>query len=196
MTNSWLALLLSVVVNASDNVGPHYPSCHMAVGGCATVARKAADPARHTVSQPEPVADTVAMLEAIWKAADAQVNMADVQWFYLPSAATTGLTASDAVRRGLVARGIPASDRLPVGDDTLVVRMTQKTRASNGSLHVTVSTWRTYVIGSGERRCRKGSGNTFTIIANKGLLGWTAVNEGPFATGDSVCQRPAVDSTA
>lgn len=193
MTTSRLALVLFASFYASAHSAPQYDSCPLPVHRCATAVREAADSVRHTVTQPEALADTVAMLAEIWKSANEDYETSYVRWFYLPTQVAISLSVSDGVRSALQRRGIPASDRLPVGDDTLVVRMDQFARHSPDSVRATVSIWRNFILGSGEQRCRAGSGNTYSLTLNRTSLGWTVVKDRLLIAGDNACARIPVD---
>lgn len=135
-------------------------------------------------------ADTVDILEAVWRVAVAGNSARRVSWLYLPESDTSALTTSSDVRNSLIQRGVPASARLPIGDDTVTFRVRHWSPESDtSSLIEVVSSWST-VIGLGTQRCRQISGNVESYRALRMSRGWTAERVGSVAHGDSVC-RPA-----
>jgi hypothetical protein len=87
----------------------------------------------------------------------------------------------------LVQLQVPASERRPIGDDTVVFRLTRWQTDSAGVLVGFRSAWTT-VLGTGARRCRTGSGNSeqFWVRLQNGE--WRAERVGPVIHGDEVCR--------
>src|SRR5207237_892236 len=118
--------------------------------------------------------DTIDILEAVWRVADAGDSERRVALLYLPSADTGAMTASDAVRQALVRRGVPISARLPLGDDTVVVRVTRWTTESDGASVLKVLSASTTVLGTGRQRCRVHSGTVASYRSRRTSVGWLA----------------------
>lgn len=163
-------LLLSVLLGGCR--GGHAPH----------VDRAAVDAARR---------DTVEILEAVWRTATIGHSHMRAPWLYLPNADIAALTASDSVRGALSLRGIPASTRLPAGDDTVIFRVRRWAVDPSGMPLIEVHSSWTTMLGSGPQRCRTGSGNVESYRAFRTSLGWSAERTGPVEHGDSVC-RPAL----
>lgn len=84
-------------------------------------------------------ADTVDVLEAVWRVPVHAYTGAGVRWLYLPDADSAALTVSDTVRETLARRGVPASGRRPMGHDTVVYRVQRWTRDSTGNPVLAIS---------------------------------------------------------
>ena len=158
------------------------------IGGC-----RSGDPV-HTngVAVEAARKDTVEILDAVWRTSTAssigRYNKR-VAWLYLPNADTAALTASDTVRAALSLRGIPASTRLPAGDDTVVFRLQRWAVDTSGTPLIEMRSSSTTVLGYGSRRCRAGSGTIESYRALRTSAGWSAQRVGPVYVGDNVCRE-------
>ena len=136
-----------------------------------------------------PWSDSAAILHAAWRAVTASYTAPRPLWLWAPSTRDTGdvLLLSPGLRAALVQRQIPAFARRPAGEDTIVFRLTQWQLDSAGVLLQFRSAWTT-VLGSGERRCRTGSGNVehFRVRWDKGE--WKAARSGTVLHGDGLCR--------
>ncbi|MDP9206474.1 MAG: hypothetical protein M3P12_13640 [Gemmatimonadota bacterium] len=131
--------------------------------------------------------DTVDILEAVWRVEATGHSARRLTWLYLPSADTGALATSEDVRVALIHRGVPASARLPVGDDTVTFRVRRWTPESDSSTLLEVHSSLTTVLGSGRQRCRQRSGTAASYRALHVSHRWTANRAGPVEIGDSVC---------
>ena len=129
--------------------------------------------------------DSVDILEAVWRAAASRYDGLRAVWFYLPSQTEPGMVTTSAdIQAELAGRGIPASPRLPVGDDTVVFRVARwQSATSSTSLLQIDSRWTTGRTTSAGR-CRTGFANTEWIQAARTVSGWTAVRTGPVRHGE------------
>jgi hypothetical protein len=134
------------------------------------------------------ISDGAAILHAAWKVATAGGHSGRALWFWAPASQDTSraLPISTALRAALVQLQVPASERRPIGDDTVVFRVTRWQPDSAGVLVGLYSAWTT-VLGTGARRCRTGSGNSeqFRVRLENGE--WRAERVGPVAHGDNIC---------
>lgn len=133
-------------------------------------------------------ADTVDVLEAVWRSAAAgHQQLGRVAWLHLPERDSAYVTASAHVRRNLTQRGVQTSTRLPAGHDTVVYRVRRWTPEPGGThLLELVSRWTTLV--SGDRSQCRSAGNVETYRAHRGSSGWSAGLAGPVAHGDGPCE--------
>lgn len=135
-------------------------------------------------------ADTVDVLEAVWRAPASAYTSAGVRWLYLPGVDTVAFTASDAVRAALARRGIPASARRPTGHDTVVYQVRRWTRDSMGRPLLAVSSQWTQASVHAPGGCIT-AGNSDAVRAYRTPAGWTAEPVGPGVHGVGYC-RPRV----
>ncbi|HEY2375248.1 MAG TPA: hypothetical protein VGH98_04680 [Gemmatimonadaceae bacterium] len=123
--------------------------------------------------------DSAAIIRTVWGAATLPVKR--VTWLWTPVS-----SFSPELRAALVRAGVPASERRPAGDDTVVFQFTRWRPDSAGVIVQLVSDW-TEVIGSGARRCRVGSGNTEQFLVRQGEGALLVERIGPIIHGDKIC---------
>jgi hypothetical protein len=144
----------------------------------------ATNPQRAGAPQMTARADTVDVLEAVWRSAASGHRVGRVTWLYLPEVDTAYLTASAQVRRTLTQRGVRASTHRPLGHDTVVYRVRRWTQEPGGAQVLDlVSRWTTLVSG----QCRS-AGNSETYRVHRASSGWSAALAGPVAHGDGACE--------
>jgi hypothetical protein len=132
-------------------------------------------------------ADTVDMLEAVWRVPTPPSTGAGVRWLYLPDAGSVGFTASAPVREALARRGVPASARLPAGHDTVVYQVRRWTRDSTGLPVLELSSRWTWVSASAPGVCMSaGNGETFRVHRTR--AGWEAERFGRGVHGVGYCE--------
>ena len=168
----------------------------VAVAAAACLERSpATPPTRRAAAAPR--SDSAAILHAAWQVATENRHPGRALWLWAPSAPDTvrAVPLSPAVRGALVGRGIPASERRPAGDDTVVFRVTRWQADSAGVLVELLSAWTT-VLGAGARRCRKGSGNIEQFRVRRRGGEWRAEPAGPVAHGDNACAPLAPGAAA
>jgi len=136
---------------------------------------------------PASLADTVSILEAVWRAATAR-STERVDWLHVPQVDTLSLATSGSVLDALVRRNVPATARPPAGDDTTVFRVRSLTVTPEGEAVVELLSKRKTVLGSGTRRCRAASGNVETYRAKRTTEGWRAERFGSVIHGDNGCR--------
>lgn len=82
--------------------------------------------------------------------------------------------------------GVPAATRRPLGDDTLVVRITGWRPDSAGAT-LELRSLRMLVLGSGAHRCRTGGGAVEHFRVRPRGTEWIAMPVGPALAGDLGC---------
>lgn len=130
--------------------------------------------------------DTVAVLEAVWRAAAGMHPRGRVTWLYLPSADSAAFTTSRAIRDDLARRGVPASARLPTGHDTVVYRVRRWTRDAAGVPVLELSSGWTRASANAPGGCTT-AGNDETFRVSRTPSGWEAAHSGPVRHGDGYC---------
>lgn len=130
--------------------------------------------------------DTVSVLAAFWHTAAAGHEGRRATALHLPEVGA-GFITSEAVRVALRQRGVPASERPPAGDDTVVFRLREWSADSGGGVRLDVSSAWTTVLGTGSRRCRTGSGNVENYRVAPSSAGWFAELVGPVTHGARAC---------
>lgn len=132
--------------------------------------------------------DSAAILEAVWRQAVSTQSRLRATQLWVPTTADTSrvLAMSAPLRRLLLDRGMPLTDRQTAGDDTVTFHIANWQNESGAILVEVHSSWTT-VLGAAPRRCRTGSGNVeqFRVTSLSGT--WTAVLTGPVMHGDRVC---------
>ena len=135
-------------------------------------------------------ADSAAIVRAVWDTVASGFGAPHARlalWLWAPAADSVGVVPlSPALRDSLVRQGIPAFVRWPVGDDTVVFRLTGWRTDSAGVSVELMSGWTT-VLGFGRRRCRTGSGNHERFRLERRDTAWVAERVGPIVHGDRVC---------
>lgn len=134
--------------------------------------------------------DSVAIVRAAWDAFTKGARVgpcAPALWLWTPVHDTARFVAlSPAARVALVMDGVPASTRRPLGDDTLVVRITGWRPDSAGAT-LELSSLRMLVLGSGAHRCRTGGGAVQHFRVRPRGTEWIATPVGPALIGDLGC---------
>jgi hypothetical protein len=133
------------------------------------------------------VADTIDVLEAVWRAAIPKNRAERTIQFYLPSVDSAVLTVSDTVRAALDKRHIPAVSRMSIGDDTTIVAVRRWRVDSANALAIELQTSVSTILGSGTKPCRARSGSLETYAARRVAESWVARRVGPVEAGDDVC---------
>lgn len=133
-------------------------------------------------------ADSVAVVRAFWRLATSQVPTRGVVWFWTPERADSESVAfSPTIRATLVRHEIPASERRPVGDDTVVFRLVEW-HVDKGSVRLRMSSDESTILGTGAHRCRTRSGNSGSVQVRRARGEWVANWEGPGIHGTQVCR--------
>lgn len=149
---------------------------------CVATSRRAATQETSGVAR----ADSAAILREAWTVVSpGQARLRSV-WFWIPASAVTPrvLPISAELRSLLADAGIPASERLPKGDDTVVFRVAAWHSDSGGALLDFQSHWTT-VLGRG---CRAASGNVEKVRVHRTNGAWIAARVGSILHGDRVCR--------
>jgi hypothetical protein len=157
------------------------PLLILALGGCRG-ARSVPVPAGLARS----VADTIDVLEAVWRVPASEYTGAGVRSLYLPGADSGAVTASDAVRAALIARGVRVATRRPTGHDTVVYQVTRWARDSAGRPLLSVSSRWTRMSTSAPSICIS-AGNAETYLARRTPAGWEAERIAPGLHGVGYC---------
>lgn len=143
-------------------------------------------------------ADSIGIVHALWRAAtDSKPTdlSGHVRWLWTPSFdnAPGAVPLSAAVRAALSALDIPAFERRPTGDDTVVFYISGWiTNANDVSLSVRAAM--TYVQATRAGLCRYGWDNASSFRVTRSATGWTAVRQGPVMAGDNGCRLIRPDS--
>lgn len=96
------------------------------------------------------------------------------------------VSVSPELRALLVRSGVPASERRPLGDDTVVFHVATWQADSAGVLIEFKSAWTT-ILGRLGSRCRTGSVNYESVRVRHREQGWSAEPIFPVMHGDDVC---------
>ncbi len=132
--------------------------------------------------------DSVEVVRAFWRLATSSAQARDVAWLWTPSQADSESVAiSPAIRLSVTTQGVPASARRPVGDDTVVFRISEW-RDDSGGVRLVMASFRSTVLGSGARRCRTISGNSGSVRVRRIRGRWEANWDGPGVHGAQVCR--------
>jgi hypothetical protein len=123
-------------------------------------------------------ADTVGVLEAVWRVPAGPMTFGSIEWLYLPDADPAALTVSEAVRAALARRGVPASARRPAGHDTVVHQVRRWSRDVRGDPVLAFSSSWTRMTTGVPSLCATG-GNEETYRARRSRAGWKAERIGP-----------------
>ena len=153
-----------------------------------SACRTASGERQRTRSPLDARGDTVDAIAAVWRVAAPMHAGLRTTWLHVPTSDTGVVALSSDARAALVQQGVPASDRAPTGDDTVIYRIRKWESTPDGVWTLQLRSRWTTVRTAGPRPCRAGSGNVESYLVLRTAAGrWSAARSGPVIHGDNVC---------